>query len=190
MIDMMLKELFNVTVNGKKDSFDIKKDDKIIIYAICGPAGAGKNYVFQLLKETYSDSCNFLIPHTTRPKRETEVDGVDYFFVNEEDSPHPMDCLCYAKYNNWIYYFLFQDLDGHKTNIGIFNIKFIKELKKICPDSINIIPVLVIASEKERLIRQLSREDSPDCDEIIRRYLADKEEYDNFPFDEYITIMN
>jgi hypothetical protein len=43
---------------------------------------------------------------------------------------------------------------------------------------IEVIPLLVDASDKTRLMRQLCREDNPNVDEIIRRFGADKQDFD------------
>jgi hypothetical protein len=35
----------------------------------------------------------------------------------------------------------------------------------------------MVADSKERLLRQLKREEHPDCDEIVRRYGTDKTDF-------------
>ncbi len=59
-----------------------KKSGAILI--ISGPSGCGKS---TLLKEVYENIGDyyFSISTTTRQKRETEVDGVDYHFVSKEE---------------------------------------------------------------------------------------------------------
>jgi guanylate kinase len=44
-------------------------------------------------------------------------------------------------------------------------------------------------SDKERLIRQLTREDNPNVDEILRRFSADKQDFHNLRFDT-IELLN
>lgn len=54
------------------------------ILVLSGPSGAGKS---SLLKEIINDigECYFSISTTTRSIREGETDGVDYYFVGEEE---------------------------------------------------------------------------------------------------------
>lgn len=54
------------------------------ILVLSGPSGAGKS---SLLKEVINDigECYFSISTTTRPKREGEIDGVHYHFVDESE---------------------------------------------------------------------------------------------------------
>lgn len=52
------------------------------LYIIAAPSGAGKTSLVSALVECVSD-LQVSISHTTRPKRPTEENGVNYFFVDE-----------------------------------------------------------------------------------------------------------
>lgn len=54
-----------------------------MILIITGPSGVGKNTIINALSEKLD--FKFSVSHTTRPKRETEVNGKDYHFVTEEE---------------------------------------------------------------------------------------------------------
>jgi dephospho-CoA kinase len=47
-------------------------------------------------------------------------------------------------------------------------------------EDVDLYVVQVVASDKTRLLRSLTREDNPDVDEIVRRYLADREDFEVF----------
>jgi len=53
-----------------------------LLVVISGPSGVGKDATIQLMKER-GYSCHFVVTATTRPRRPTEIDGVDYHFVSE-----------------------------------------------------------------------------------------------------------
>jgi len=53
------------------------------IIVISAPSGAGKTSIARLLLERYP-SWRFSISATTRPRRDYEVDGVDYHFLERE----------------------------------------------------------------------------------------------------------
>ena len=55
-------------------------------------------------------------------------------------------------------------------------------------NSLDVIPVYVQASDKTRLQRSLAREENPDCHEICRRYMADKQEFQDIEFEHYIIF--
>ncbi len=54
------------------------------LLVISGPSGAGKSTLIKEIMKNI-DNVYFSISTTTRPKREGERDGVDYFFVSREE---------------------------------------------------------------------------------------------------------
>ena len=50
---------------------------------------------------------------------------------------------------------------------------------------IQCIPIFVDASDKTRLLRQLTRENNPDCLEICMRFIADHDDFVSIPFPYY-----
>ena len=54
------------------------------VVVIAGPSGSGKNAVIDALLER-SEKCSLLVNVTTRPPREGEKEGVDYYFFSVDD---------------------------------------------------------------------------------------------------------
>jgi guanylate kinase len=61
----------------------INMQQKIII--ITAPSGAGKTSITRHLLRTYSDRLAFSISAATRASRGSEKNGVDYYFMSQED---------------------------------------------------------------------------------------------------------
>lgn len=59
---------------------------KVIV--IVAPSGAGKTTIAQRLLKDYPEEIKFSISATTRPPRDNETDGKDYYFLNEADFIH------------------------------------------------------------------------------------------------------
>lgn len=55
-----------------------------VLYLIMGKSTSGKDTIFQRLKQDSSFRFKTVIPYTTHPKRECEVDGEQYYFVPQE----------------------------------------------------------------------------------------------------------
>ena len=53
------------------------------IFVLSGPSGVGKGTVLDKLMEEY-DEIEYSISATTREPRKNEVDGKDYYFLDEE----------------------------------------------------------------------------------------------------------
>ena len=82
-----------------------KKTGSLII--ISGPSGAGKGTI---VKELLKDSnINLSISMTTRAKRESEVEGKDYFFVTKEHFLEEM------KHDNFLEYAIVHGTDYYGT---------------------------------------------------------------------------
>ena len=55
------------------------------ILVVSGPSGSGKTSLARAVCEEFGDKAYFSISTTTRPIRDGEKDGVDYFFVSKEE---------------------------------------------------------------------------------------------------------
>lgn len=55
-----------------------------LFVAIAGPSGVGKGTVVDIFKEKFKEAV-FVLSHTTRAKRDGEVDGDQYHFVSKEE---------------------------------------------------------------------------------------------------------
>ncbi len=76
-----------------------------MLVVFSAPSGCGKDTVFKELCKRY-DNIVESVSATTRKARKGEVNGVDYFFVSEEDFRHMIEnngLLEYAKYNGCYY---------------------------------------------------------------------------------------
>ena len=161
--------------------------NKKIIVALFGAAGVGKDALQKEIVKQSPDLFHEIISSTTRPPREYEKNGVDYIFLSDDEYEKYLKenaFLEHADFRGWHYGTLTSSVEYNKFNIGVFNISGVKQLLKLPSDNYYIIPIFVVASQKTRLLRQLNREDHPDCDEIVRRYQADAEDLapDNLNF--------
>ena len=64
---------------------------KGLLIILSGPSGVGKNCVRQEIMKSGKLYLNYSISMTTREKREKEIDGVDYYFVSEEEFQKNID---------------------------------------------------------------------------------------------------
>lgn len=165
---------------------------KYKIIALFGPAGSGKDYILKALMDTKWSKNNLhrIVSYTTRPPRENEKNGINYHFVSTYSEISSKPLIEYTIFKNWWYATSLNDLNFNKINIGIFNVSSIDQLvNRDFQNQLDCIPIYIESSPKKRLIRQLLRESNPDCDEIIRRYLSDKETFLNIPFS-FHTVKN
>jgi guanylate kinase len=153
-----------------------KKSYKIL--ALMGPSGSGKDTVLKEVLKKNPKEFNKIINCTTRPMREGEVDGVDYFFISPETFAEQVlnfDMIEATNFNDWFYGTSKSALVSDIINIGVFSPEAVEALLE-SPD-IELMVLELAASDKTRLLRQLNREVNPNVHEIIRRFKADEEDF-------------
>ena len=150
--------------------------NKYKVIAICGKSASGKDTLLRLLLQLFP-WLHKIVNSTTRPQRDYEVNGKDYYFLSLEEFIEQdyiqNKMIETAQFREWYYGTSIEALKLNKINVGVFNPIGLYNLTK--RDDIDLYVVYVNATDKERLLRSLMREENPDVDEIIRRYLADKE---------------
>lgn len=157
---------------------------KIKIIALFGPSGSGKDTLAKALTE--KEGIYEIISCTTRPMREYEQEGIDYYFLtNEQFAEKVLDgsMLEATSFRDWFYGTPIEALNENKINVGVFNIQGIECLLK--DNRLDITPIYIACEDKIRLQRALNRELNPDCEEICRRFLTDKQDFENIPFPFY-----
>lgn len=161
---------------------------KIKIIALFGQSASGKDTLAKILAK--QDNVFEIVSCTTRPMRDYEKDGVDYYFLTTEDFTKKVlngSMLEATSFRDWFYGTTIDALQEDKINVGVFNIQGIECLLK--DDRLDVYPVYIVCEDKLRLQRSLDREVNPDCEEIVRRFLTDKQDFEDIPF-EYYTHYN
>ena len=153
--------------------------DKYYIVAVMGQAGSGKDsFVNAIINGGYLPWAKPIISCTTRPIREHEQDGVNYHYLTNEEFADQVvngEMLEATVFNDWCYGTSIKNLDKNALNIGVFNPEGVEILRS--NPQIDLLVVYMLADDKVRLLRQLNREEHPDCDEIVRRFGTDKQDF-------------
>ena len=161
------------------------------IIAIMGEAGSGKDSLMQAMLKLKPD-LHEIISCTTRPMRQGEVKGVNYYYYTPEqfgDRVLHDEMLECTVFNDWFYGTSYESVRSDCINIGVFNPTGVESL--VARPDVDVQIIRVIAKDKTRLLRQLNREDSPDVREIVRRFNADWMDFDGIENDfKYIEINN
>ena len=134
MIDLV-QSLIN-KVKGKEKQL---RDEARKPLMILGPSAVGKDTMINRLKKKYPNVVNKLPSYTTRPKREGEIEGVDYYFVTKEEFQIMRDkgCLFGIQEYNKNYYASNRDklkeVMANKNRIIIlnFNIETANSVKEV-----------------------------------------------------------
>lgn len=77
--------LSSMPIEESGDEFiaDLRARRRPRLFVISGPSGVGKDSVIERLRDDYPDM-HFSVTATTRARRPGEIDGVHYYFLNDE----------------------------------------------------------------------------------------------------------
>lgn len=167
-----------------------------MIFCLLGKSASGKDTILnQVIKNGIVEN---IISTTTRPMRSNETEGISYHFVTKKEFLDKMtsgDFLETTRYDvavnddTWYYGIDGTKLDMNKNYITIVNPDGFRQIKaKI--GSENVVGILVVADDKERLIRSLMRDSNVNCLEVCRRFLADYEDFKNVENEVKYIIKN
>lgn len=157
-----------------------------IVY-IMGKSSTGKDTIFKELIRKNAFNFKTIVSYTTRPIREGEKDGQEYFFTDEagfnklKDEGKVIEDRCYNTIHGPWRYFTVDDgqINDRDNYITIGTLESYVRICEYYGDS-RIIPVLVELDDGVRLQRALNREkkqDKPKYEEMCRRFLADSADF-------------
>ena len=163
-----------------------KNTDMGKLFYIMGKSASGKDTIYQKLLENPELHFRRLIIYTTRPIRDGEKDGQEYYFVNEDE----FQCLkasgkiiedrgYESVYGLWRY-FTVDNMNLEKYNyLGIGTLESYEQLKKYYGEN-KVCPVYIEVEDGLRLKRAIAREETqeiPKYEEMCRRFLADSQDF-------------
>lgn len=152
-----------------------------------GKSATGKDTIFKKLIEKKELKLKTVVSYTTRPIREGETNGVEYFFVNEDrmkELKNANKIIEHRSYNTvhgvWNYF----TVDDGQINLSesdylmIGTLESFKQIKEYYGS--NTYPIYIEVDDGIRLRRALNREQKqkvPKYAELCRRFLADEEDF-------------
>ena len=156
------------------------------IFYLMGKSASGKDTIYKKVKEQLPELKTIVI-YTTRPIREGERDGVEYFFKTEDEfhqlqqEGKVIESRTYQTIHGpWIYFTVDDgqfDREDHLVAIG--TLESYIQLRRYFGDE-KVIPIYVEVEDGLRLERALERErkqTKPKYEEMCRRFLADSADF-------------
>ncbi len=158
------------------------------IFLLMGKSTSGKDTIYKNLITDEELDLKKIVPYTTRPMRDGETDGVQYFFKDEdgyiqlkEGGRIIEERTYHTNYGEWRYF----TADDGQIDLASGNYLVIGTLESYCYfrdyfGEENVVPVLIDVDARIRLERAMHREEMqefPRYDEMCRRFLADEEDF-------------
>ena len=170
----------------------IKTKSRGDLIIISGTTCAGKGTVIERLLER-NKNLALSISYTSRPKRENEIDKVDYYFVTKEEFERKIkagDFLEYAKVQYEAYYGtpkkeVIDLLNNGKDVILEIDVQGAKQIKKIYPETVLIFIMAPSMSEVKKRIKMRGMENN---EQIIARFKVAYNEINEINQYNYVVV--
>ncbi len=148
------------------------EDNKGVIIAVSAPSGTGKTTIVRTLLKEFPELV-FSVSATTRRKRETEQDGVDYFFLNEDEFREKIrneEFVEWEKFYDYYYgtlkSYIDDNINSGKSVVLEIDVKGALQVKKIYPDAVL---VFILPPSLEELVNRLTNRNTEDAEELEKR---------------------
>lgn len=145
------------------------------LFVITGPSGVGKGTLLARLRPAFPE-LTFPISATTRPPRPGEVDGVNYYFLTDEEFEHRRDLghfVEWARYGAHYYGTLLEELtyplgSGRSVVLEI-ELQGARQIRKRFPDAVT---VFIAPPDPEALVERLAKRGTEDAKAVEARLAA------------------
>jgi len=173
----------------QSDPYNHQKNPLLIV--ISGPSGVGKDVTINCLKAS-GYPFHFVVTATTRPIRDGEVDGVDYFFVTQGEFADMIEndelleyAVVYGDYKGIPKQQVRKALASGKDVIMRIDVQGVATIRRLVPEAVFI---YLSAESEEALIQRLRQRKTDTEDQLKIRIATAREESKRLDLFDYVVI--
>ncbi|MCK5793683.1 MAG: guanylate kinase [Anaerolineales bacterium] len=162
-----------------------------LLIVISGPSGVGKDSVLEEMK-TRGLPFHFVITATTRSPRPDEKDGVDYFFLSQDEFARMIDegelleyAVVYQDYKGIPKSQVRKALASGKNVIMRIDVQGAETVRKLAKDALMI---FLTPQNEEELIARLQNRNTEDNESLKLRIATTRQEYNKIDLFDYIVV--
>ncbi len=162
-----------------------------LLIVISGPSGVGKDTVMLRMQER-GMPFHFVVTATTRPKRDNEVHGVDYFFVSKEEFARMIEenelieyAIVYSDYKGIPKQQVRQALASGKDVVMRLDVQGAETVRRLAPEALLI---FITTESEEELVGRLKARKTETPDELVLRIATARKELKRVEAFDYAII--
>jgi len=170
--------------------FNLYRPEPLLI-VISGPSGVGKDSVVQHMKAC-GLAVHFVVTATTRPRRENEVHGKDYFFVSKEEFARMIEkdelieyAIVYSDYKGIPKQQVREALASGHDVVMRLDVQGAETIRKLAPEAVLIF--LTTRSEEE-LVKRLKSRHTETSEELALRIATARQELKRAGGFDYVIV--
>ncbi len=162
-----------------------------LLIVISGPSGVGKDSVVQGMKER-GLPVHFVVTATTRPRRESEIHGKDYFFVSKEEFARMIEAQELIEYA-----FVYNDYKGIPKQqvrdalasgqdvVMRLDVQGAATVRRLAPEAVLI---FLTTRNEEELVNRLKARKTENPDELSLRIATARQELKRVTEFDYVIV--
>jgi len=162
-----------------------------LLIVISGPSGVGKDTVLQRMKERELPF-HFVVTATTRPKRENEVHGKDYFFVSKDEFARMIEAdelleyaIVYNDYKGIPKQQVREALASGKDVVMRIDVQGAATIRKLAPEALL---VFLTTTSEEEMVNRLKARKSETSGGLALRIATARQELKRIDEFDYVVV--
>jgi guanylate kinase len=165
------------------------ENSKGILFIVSAPSGTGKTTIVRRILKEFPEII-FSVSATTRKKRKNETNGIDYFFLTEDEFKKKIAQNEFAEWEKFYDYYygtfrkyIDENLNNGRSVLLEIDVKGALKIKEIYPEAVLIYIVPPSFNELVKRLTNRQTEDKTDLQKRIERAeleLRLKEKFDYF----------
>ena len=162
-----------------------------LLIVVSGPSGVGKDSVVQRMKER-GMLFHFVVTANTRPRREDEVHGKDYFFVSKEEFARMIEedelieyASVYSDYKGIPKQQVREALASGKDVVIRLDVQGAETVRKLAPEALLI---FLTTESEEELVERLEARKTETSEELALRIATARKELERVEAFDYVVI--
>ena len=162
-----------------------------LLVVISGPSGVGKDSLLQELKERHLP-IHFVVTATTRPRRENETNGVDYFFVSKPEFARMIDqdelieyAIVYNDYKGIPKQQVREALASGKDVVMRVDVQGAATVRKLAPEAVLI---FLTTESEEALVQRLKARQTETAENLSLRIATARQELKRAAEFDYVVV--
>ncbi len=162
-----------------------------LLIVISGPSGVGKDSVVQGMKEG-GLPVHFVVTATTRPRRENEIHGKDYFFVSKEEFARMIEeqelieyAFVYNDYKGIPKQQVRDALASGEDVVMRLDVQGAATVRRLAPEAVLI---FLTTQNEEELVNRLKARKTENPDELSLRIATARQELKRVTEFDYVIV--
>jgi guanylate kinase len=169
----------------------LERQRQPLLIVISGPSGVGKDTVVHRMRERRLPF-RFVVTATSRPRRDEEVDGVDYLFLTHEEFEAMVargefleHALVYGQFKGIPRRHVREALATGQDVVFRIDVQGAETVRRLCPEALLI---FLATRDEEELARRLRKRRTESEEALELRLATARREYEKVGLFDYVVV--